>query len=192
MEKIVITSSEVDQLGRVSPTPSGPKNSRKAAWLALGILGLIGALIICILVATGGPDTQSVQDYELQQRNLINKSLSSTSRDDDKKMIETIHGPTVTYKDAVVKSVKAVTFDGSNIAEKNGGNVSVLKFVVNYRWTSLTQNMGYTDVLYVFDVQRNAITTARVLDTNALINLADERWWFDVGYAIGALLLGGS
>jgi hypothetical protein len=53
------------------------------------------------------------------------------------------------------------------------------------------QKNGYTEVLYVWDMQANRLKTSRYLDTTALVNL-DNIDWFKVGLEIAPFLFGGN
>ena len=200
MEKIRITADDIASIDAHSTaqpvsyeeplsTPSPAALRRRVPW-PLAVCGAGAALVLALVLVfflTRARDL-TLDEWTDAERQHLNAELATSPK--LKPYIESIH-PLVTFTGAAVKSVSVTTVDGSTRTGKNGGNIAEVEFVVTYHWEGPVQKNGYTEVLYVWDMQANRLKTSRYLDTTAVMNL-DNIDWFKLGMELGPLLFGGN
>ena len=191
MEKIRITSDDLaradsPESAQAPPAPAefsvtlpGAAPRRVLPWLAAAGAGaLVLALVLVFFLGRGRELT--LEAWTDAERQHLNAELAASPK--LKTYIENIH-PLVTFTGAAVKSIAATTVDGSRRTGKGGRNIAEVEYVVTYHWEGPVQKNGYTEVLYVWDMQANRLKTSRYLTTTALLNL-DNIDWFKVGFEI--------
>jgi hypothetical protein len=200
MEKIRITADDIarsDASAPVQPAPSEPEISISPAIVAPRrlmpwIVGVSGAGILVIALALAFFFTKtrepSLDEWKDAERQHLNAELASSPK--LKPYIENIH-PLVTFTGAAVKSIAVTTVDGTKRTGKGGSNIAEVEFVVTYHWEGPVQKNGYTEVLYVWDMQGNRLKTSRYLDSTAVMNL-DNIDWFKLGLELAPSLFGGN
>jgi hypothetical protein len=197
--KIRISADEVSRVADASPPlPSAPFDrtinstsplSKGFSPLFLGVVLTIG-IFIMILISTVvfSSHRESLEAWIQHERNAIDANLSMSSQ--AKEMIESIH-PLVTFTSANVKSIRATTVDGTDNPGRDGSNVSELEFIVTYHWEGPVEKNGFTEVLYLLDVQANKLKGTRYLASNAVVNLNNVDW-VTLGFELAPLLFGGN
>ena len=63
-----------------------------------------------------------------------------------------------------------------------------IKFKIEFTWDGVIQKGGYTILEIEYDVQNDSMIKSEITQTNAVINLEDPDFWFDLGRSIGPLL----
>lgn len=149
------------------------------------IIGLCSAGILVVALLFTQTREYSLSEWKEMQRKKINAELKSSP--DVKSFIEEIH-PLVKFTGAAVKSLDVRTVDGTDRVGRRGSNISELEYVVTFYWEGPVQKNGYTEILYIWDMQGNQIKTYRYLDSTATINL-DNIDWKKVGMLLIPLLL---
>ena len=99
-----------------------------------------------------------------------------------RKRIEDAHG-TVTVSHAYVLKCDVTTTDGSDKAK----NISLVTVTIRFNWDGIIHKGGTTD-LEVDLTADGKCTRSRIVRTDAMVNMEDENFWYNVGYGIGALL----
>lgn len=171
--------------------PGPPPGIKPAGWLWL-VGGAAALFLILVVVAVGvskkkGGDpapAQTVEAWLARERPQWAGQISGSA--EIKAFVENIH-PWVTYKRAVISEMHAVTIDGSNIAGRQGENISEVEMLVTFYWEGPVTKDGFTEVRFNYDYQGQQFKGQRFERTNAKINLATVDW-FKVGIAIGMLL----
>ena len=99
-----------------------------------------------------------------------------------RKRIEDAHG-TVTVSHAYVLKCDVMTTDGSDKAK----NISLVTVTIRFNWDGIVHKGGTTD-LEVDLTADGKYARSRIVRTDAMVNMEDKDFWYDVGYGIGALL----
>jgi hypothetical protein len=200
MEKIRITDDDIARAdasttipqpppaAEVSISPSFAAPRRLLAWIIGGGGAAAVVIVLGLTFFFAKPHEPTLDEWKDAERQHLNAELAKSPK--AKHYIENIH-PLVTFTGAAVKSIAGTTVDGSKRTGKGGSNIAEVEFVVTYHWEGPVQKNGYTEVLYVWDMQANRLKTSRYLDTTALVNL-DNIDWFKVGLEIAPFLFGGN
>ena len=171
------------------------KNNKFTTFIIGGIVAVFIIWGACSLFSSPSAKALSeekiitVQEYsEAVQRN-INTALSNPNHG-VRKRIESAHG-TVTTTSAYVSKIQVLTKNGSNNAGKDGSNVREVNMNIMVRWDGVFHKNGYTEFYISLDTASTQVhvNEAKIVKTNALINMEDPNFWFEVGTGIGLLLL---
>ena len=154
------------------------------------LLGIIISVLIiwggCKLFSNSG---ETVAEYSQRIEKELNVELADPGHQ-VRKYIEAAHG-TVTVKSANVSAISVRTKDDSDNAGKNGSNVREVKVTIITYWDGIFHKNGYTEFAINFDMSAKEprVKEYDIVKTNAQINMADPKFWYSVGVAIGTLLL---
>ena len=195
-EKICITADDIArndvqaQTQLVPLMPAAAETSVKL-WSSLRfrivtictVAVLLGAFALAFFLTA--ERTLSLEEWKDAELRQLNAELVTSKK--LKPYIERIH-PLVTFTGAGVKAITVSTVDGSKRVGKNGSNIAEVEFIVTYHWEGPVQKNGYTEVLYVWDMQANRLKTSRYLATSAVMNL-DDIDWFTIGAEIARVLI---
>jgi|GEM_PF-6666767 len=162
--------------------------------IAGGLLALFGALCLVVAVFTDEEaaafqsDTCTVAQFRNYVERDINKELANLNNPVVKR-IEAAHG-TVTVKKIYVSDVQVKTKDGSDLAGPEGNNVRSFSVAITSIWDGVFHKDGRTVLGILFENVNGEleVTAAKILQTDAMINMEDQNFWYNVGYGIGALL----
>lgn len=172
--------------------PSGILYHKKKEWEMKKkyVIGGIVIGIILLLLIFGNPFAtgMSVDRY---RQNFISKAdkVLKNPNHELRRRIERAHA-TVTVRRAYVSSCEIETRDGSSNAGKHGENIAKLGYIIHTVWDGKFHKNGYTDLLIVLDYWNGeaSVRTAKIVGSNALINVESPEFWGEVA-AIGLLLL---
>jgi hypothetical protein len=199
MEKIRINADDIartDASALIPPPPAStpflvnPASAtlrRHLPWLIAGGAAVIVLAFVLVFLVSKRREL-TLDEWKDAERQHLNIELATSAK--LKPYIERIH-PLVSFTGAAIKSIAVTTVDGSERTGKGGSNVAELEFIVTYHWEGPVQKNGYTEVLYVWDMQANRMKTSRYLDSTAVMNL-DNIDWFKLGLEIAPLLFGGN
>jgi hypothetical protein len=198
-EKIKISWDEVVKIGDVkqaspmvvivehpSDTTSPTINRAWISW-ALGSIGILFLIIMTVIGLRQHRDILTVEGWIKKETVELSNKLSTSS--DWKSHIEDIH-PFVTYRRLSISQILAKTVDGSNIAGRNGENISELDILITFYWEGPITKDGFTEVRFIYDVKGQALKSTKYERSNAAVNLATVDW-FKTGAMLGILLFGG-
>ncbi len=132
------------------------------------------------------PPTPTVYEYQQSVRNIWNQALSEQDSE-FRKMVEDAH-KTVDITRAYVYSIKAETKDGSTDAGENYSNISDVKLHIKMHWDGIMHKDGYTKLFLHHDRFWNIIDV-RIVETDALINTDDPKFWFNACKELGQIVI---
>ena len=173
-----------------------PPAKKNNTWLICSIAAvvLIG-LITLVCISVNSPTslspkrTVSVADYREHIEKIINNQLMNTDNN-LRKMVEDAH-LTVTVTQAYVSDCRILTKDGSkNAGSLNGKNVRSVSMKITTRWDGNIHKNGKTIIGLTMENigGKIQITESKIIYTDALVNIADPKFWYNVGFAIGTLI----
>ena len=150
---------------------------------------IVGGVILAGFFGPGGGDQYTVNWYREKMERELNETLSQQDNSVTKK-VEAAHG-TVTVKQAYVSDLVIKTKDGSNIAGKHGENIRNIGCSVTTRWDGVFHKNGTTVVRITWENINGQfqVTSAKIIHTDALVNMEDPNFWYEVGGMIGLLLV---
>lgn len=163
--------------------------SKKWGWPLAGCgCGLL-AFVICALLIGGISGEYTVADFRNDTEQNINRALQQENNM-IKQLVETAH-VTVTLTEAYVSDVRATTKDGSNLAGRNGSNIKNTKIYITTRWDGFLHKNGKTVVELSYERVRDEwkVMDAKIVETDAWVDITDSKFWYKVGVGIGVLLL---
>lgn len=168
------------------------KQHAQSQWGGYVVGGVIAIIVIVILLLNHSTEkTKTVEEWVRVLTSSINEELRDTKNGPWKNVyrhIESAHA-TVTAKSGYVKTCQVETIDGSNKVGSNEENISRVHLVITVRWDGIIHRNGYTDFYFLLDPRQNTALEAKIIDTNAMINLEDPALWEEAGAAIlGAIM----
>ncbi len=101
-----------------------------------------------------------------------------------RKRIEDAHC-TVKVKMAYVLACDVTTMDGSENVGNDCSNIRSATVDVKFVWDGIIHLDGYSVLRLVFDMHSKSTVTAKIIDTDAMVNIEDPAFWC----AVGTLLL---
>lgn len=152
----------------------------KSGWNGKVIL-CVAALLALWFIWPSGKGEMTVAEVRHKIVDTLNEELSSSTCP-FRKRIEDAHG-TVTVSHAYVLKCDVTTTDGSDKAK----NISLVTVTIRFNWDGIVHKGGTTD-LEVDLTADGKCTRSRIVRTDAMVNMEDENFWYNVGYGIGALL----
>jgi hypothetical protein len=173
-------------VAKVKMTVNVVRNKTVSLWKS----GRNGKVILCVVALLAlwfvwpsgkGEREETVEEVRHKIVNDFNGELASPSCL-VRKRIEDAHG-TVTVSHAYVLKCDVTTTDGSDKAK----NISLVTVTIRFNWDGIIHKGGITD-LEVDLTADGKCTRSRIVRTDAMVNMEDENFWYDVGYGIGALL----
>jgi len=167
-------------------TPNETSNASRQTKRQLLYGGGGVAAIIAIILFAFSSSGESVEQYKKKATAEIDAALQDKTHA-IRKRIEQAH-MTVTVKSARVTGFNVTTLDGGNKAGKNGSNIKTTNIEITAYWDGVFHKDGFTEFAIEYDVQYQKVVNARIGRTNALFN-AEEVNWYEVGTAIGTLLM---
>ncbi len=202
-DKIIITDEEVKQenIGNEQlktpkiiiecPPDNTPKttNDSKKLFIICGITTIIILSGILLFVVNQRKiilkNKETVEDWCAKTRRQINQELLS----EDSAVIKRIEDAhfSITVTKAEVKSIYATTIDGTTDSQ-NGNNIRSCTVEIEFTWDGVFQEGGYSILEIIIDIQNNKVIKSKITETNAIINLEDPKFWFNVGWTIGSFL----
>lgn len=152
------------------------------------ILCVAALLVLWLVWPSGKGDTEARREAEMTVEEVrhkivdtLNEELSSSTCP-IRKRIEDAHG-TVTVSHAYVLKCDVTTTDGSDKAE----NISLVTVTIRFNWDGIIHQGGTTDLELDLTADGKC-TRSRIVRTDAMVNMEDPDFWWDVGYGIGTLL----
>ena len=157
-------------------------------------------VIIIILAIVVGVTSVAILMYSQNNRYTVNwcrekmeKELNEKLSQSDNpivKKVEAAHG-TVDVTQAYVSDLSITTKDGSDIAGEHGENIRNISCIITTRWDGYIHKNGTTVVRITWENINGKlqVTNAKIIRTDALINMEDPAFWYEVGGAIAWLLL---
>lgn len=160
----------------------------KSGWNGKVILCVAALLALWLIWPSGKGDAEAKREAEMTVEEVrhkivdtLNEELSSSTCP-FRKRIEDAHG-TVTVSHAYVLKCDVMTTDGSD-KEKN---ISLVTVTIRFNWDGIVHKGGTTN-LEVDLTADGKCARSRIVRTDAMVNMEDKDFWYDVGYGIGALL----
>ena len=160
----------------------------KSGWNGKVILCVAALLALWLIWPSGKGDAEAkregamtVEEVRHKIVDTFNEELSSSTCP-VRKRIEDAHG-TVTVSHAYVLKCDVMTTDGSDKAK----NISLVTVTIRFNWDGIVHKGGTTD-LEVDLTADGKCARSRIVRTDAMVNMEDKDFWYDVGYGIGALL----
>ncbi|MCL2742377.1 MAG: hypothetical protein FWE67_00845 [Planctomycetaceae bacterium] len=147
---------------------------------------LFCTLLIALCFTACGRNT-TTEAYRQTVIREINGYLQNES-DERRRYIEFAH-QTVTVTSATVTSCQIETLDGSNNAGYEGKNVSRVTYEITAYWDGVFHKQGHSVLKIVSDVQ-NGKSTAKIIKTDAVVNIEDPNFWYEAGFAAGVIGFG--
>ena len=196
-EKIVITDFEVETVEvpsiEIDPAtiklkiePDKPPRRWKRVLVAVAIMAFLfsvgGMMAYCV---TQSIETYTVAQYRDKFVEDANKELENP-QSKLRKYVEDAH-LTVKVSEAHVISCEMTTKDGTDKAGKDGENVQDVTITMRFSWSGLVYD-GTTDLRIVLDAPKKKVLKTEVVRTDALVDLTDTKFWYNVGYLLGAIL----
>ena len=167
------------------------RKSSHAIWWIAGIVGIVLIGVVAAFVWYGGSMSKvTVAEYREKVEKKFNEELQDKSHP-VRKLVETAH-VTVDVKRAYVSGIKLTTKDGSNVAEIGGkNNIRQADIQISTLWDGIFHKGGKTVLrVTIEDVGGKFQTTGHeIFYTDAMMNLEDPKFWFDLGALLGLLLL---
>ena len=166
-------------------------------WSALTVGGLFALFgVICLVAAifedeeaaAYESETCTVEQFRTYVEREINRELVKKDHPIAKR-IESAHG-TVTVKRLYVSDVQVETKDGSNIVGAEGKNIRSFSVAITSIWDGVFHKDGRTVLGILFEDVNGKIevTKAQIIATDAMVNMEDPDFWYNVGFGIGTLL----
>lgn len=201
--KIKITEDEVKQenigTGKAGtskiiiecPPDNIPKttNDSRKLFIIWGIVAIIVISGILLLVVNQRgliiKNKETVEEWCAKARTQLNQELLKEDSE-FKKRIEDAHF-TITVTKAEVRSLRATTIDGTTDSQ-NGNNIRSCTVEIEFTWDGIIQEGGYSILEIIYDIQNNKVIKSKITETNAIINIEDPLFWFNVGWTIGGFL----
>ena len=160
----------------------------KSGWNDKVILCVAALLALWFIWPSGKGEAEAKREAEMTVEEVrhkivdtLNEELSSSTCP-FRKRIEDAHG-TVTVSHAYVLKCDVMTTDGSDKAK----NISLVTVTIRFNWDGIVHKGGTTD-LEVDLTADGKCARSRIVRTDAMVNMEDEDFWYNVGYGIGALL----
>ena len=155
------------------------------------IICIVAAICAIIFASCDACQTVTVSEYEAKCRKKIDSELTSRNHS-VRRRIEDAH-ITVDVKYAEVSFIKCQTYDGSNDAGgKEGRNIKNVRMQITAVWDGVFHRNGQTVFEMILAKTPNGkwqVQNGEIVKTDALVNLEDPNFWFDVGVIIGTLLI---
>ena len=171
---------------------SSSANKDNTPWLIAGIIGAIVVLVVLFFVCKMGMEgketlfhRQTVDEWCAKAREELNRELAKPDCP-VRRRIENAH-LTVDVRYAKIISLTAQTLDGTNYSN-DGKNIASYNAKVEFTWDGVFQKGGYSILEIMYDIQNDKLLKTDISQTNAMFNIEDPNFWFDVGWGIGALL----
>lgn len=199
-EKIVITVEECDN---ATPIPSSmpwqsfedaesPEHRSPLKGIVLFVILVSFVLIVFGMVAycivgpemtrcfsSECPQVKTVDQYRDECIEKMNSQLAN-SDDAIRKYIEGVH-VTVKVTSAYVLDCNVTTVDGSNLAGKDDSNVQEVALTIRFFWDGEIHKGGHTDLALRIDARAGKVLDAKVVNTSALVNITDPKFWLGLG-----------
>ena len=159
--------------------------SFKKTWFF--IAGIV-LFVLCLKSCVSSDADLTVDQYTQKRIEEISSKVSSWAKDRPKAVrdVEERHG-TVTVKDVQVKFYNVQTIDGGNVVYGGGENISEQKLVLRFWWDGILHTDGHTDIGFLLNKDDKCLKTWTV-ETDAIFDREDPDFWYDIGFALGALL----
>lgn len=160
----------------------------KSGWNGKVILCVAALLALWFVWPSGKGDTEARKEAEMTVEEVRHKIVDtfneqlSSSTCPVRKRIEDAHG-TVTVSHAYVLKCDVTTTDGSDKAK----NISLVTVTIRFNWDGIIHKGGTTDLEVDLTADGNC-ARSRIVRTDAMVNMEDKDFWYDVGWGIGALL----
>lgn len=172
--------------------PDSAANRINTPWLIAGIFGTAVVLGIIFFAYRWGMTNnetaihrQTVDEWCAQTTMEMNQELAIPNCPMRKRIEDAHVSVNVLY--AKIISLTARTLDGTKYSD-DGRNIAAFKAKIEFTWDGVIQKGGYTILEIEYDVQNDSMIKSEITQTNAVINLEDPDFWFDVGRSIGPLL----
>lgn len=126
-------------------------------------------------------ETKSVEQY----RSEIVHTMNSVLKDKDNHLhrrVESAHGTVTVYK-AFVSHCEIVMHDTSGRVKKDESNVKQIRMEITFYWNGIIHQGGHTVLRLILDNAGDEwmINTAKIVETDALVNTEDPDFWIGVG-----------
>lgn len=152
---------------------------------------IIGAAVvgIVVLICSVGDSERTVDQYKRDQIAEFNAKVSTWINDRNPivQNVEQRHG-TVTVKNVQVVSYDIQTVDHGNIVYGEGENVAQHELILRFWWDGIFHTNGHTDIGFIFDKDGNLLKRWTA-ETDAMIDFEDPDLWYEIGFALGTLLV---
>lgn len=161
----------------------------KSGWNGKVILCVAALLALWLIWPSGKGEAEAKREGEMTVEEVRHKIVDALNGELAspsclvRKRIEDAHG-TVTVSHAYVLKCDVMTTDGSDKAK----NISLVTVTIRFNWDGIVHKGGTTD-LEVDLTADGKCARSRIVRTDAMVNMEDKDFWYDVGYGIGALLL---
>ena len=161
----------------------------KSGWNGKVILCVAALLALWLIWPSGKGEAEAKREGEMTVEEVRHKIVDALNGELAspsclvRKRIEDAHG-TVTVSHAYVLKCDVTTTDGSDKAK----NISLVTVTIRFNWDGIVHKGGTTD-LEVDLTADGKCARSRIVRTDAMVNMEDKDFWYDVGYGIGALLL---
>lgn len=152
----------------------------KSGMIGIALLFAL-ALLALYMIWPSGNGEKTIGEVRREFVATLNTELSNRSCPIIKR-IEDAHG-TVTVSRAYVLKCDITTIDGSNKADA----ISLIRMTIRFNWDGIIHQGGTTDLELDLTADGKC-TRSRIIRTDALINMEDPDFWYNVGAGIGALL----
>lgn len=159
--------------------------SFKKTWFF--IAGIV-LFVLCLKSCVSSDADLTIDQYTQKQIEEISSEVSSWAKDRPNvvQYVENKHG-TVTVKDVQVKLYKVQTVDGGNVVRSGGKNIFEQTLVLRFWWDGKLHTGGHTDIGFLLDKEGTCLKTWTA-ETDAIFDREDPDCWYDIGFALGALL----
>ena len=151
------------------------------------VVGIVIVTFICFSACDDGGIIDQSITIEQYKQNVINDFNQKLTKSDDnlRRRVENAHG-TVTVKKAYVSTCDVVMRDSSMKVKKNESNVAEVSLVITFCWDGVFHKNGYTKLRLVLDNAGKewVLRSAKIIDTDAIINMEDPEFWMGVGLLI--------
>ena len=165
------------------------KNATLKKWLLGSAICIVLVVAIAFMSHLPGITTVTVTDYQNHIEQKVNRELQSSSNR-LKTLVEEAH-VSVSVTKAYVSKCCAETKDGSNDAGNlDGKNIRKVYMEITTIWDGLIHKNGRTIIgIELEDVNGEVqLTKADFVKSDALINIYDRKFWYNVGVALGTLI----
>jgi hypothetical protein len=156
-----------------------------AVWICIGIC------VLCSACTGKNNPIVSVKEEEQAVKNVLNESLKNRDLPITREIIAFVEDAhvTVTAKRCYVTEVKIETEDGSDYIDtrKEGSDVRGVRVTFVVDWDGFVHEDGHTVLALKYDGYFREVSTAKILETDAKVNINDPKFWLKVGYSLASL-----
>ncbi len=164
-------------------------NSYKKLWIWIVI---VSSVFLCLFHALNFSQSSfhepTIAEFQESFEHEVNSALESPSHE-LRRRIEKAHA-SVSVHTAYISGCRITTKDGSHNAGVDGSNIRRIDLEITTRWDGIIHKNGYTVIgITIENIKGEAqMTDAKIISTNALVNMEDPEFWLDVGSAVIMLM----